>query len=72
MSQPVEIPDLSNLMLVDATAQLEDLGLAITIVEGVEGEEARVQGNGPADPPGTMVESGHSVGVILFPPEPRQ
>ena len=72
----IAIPDLANLMLPAATTHCAELGLGIHVIPDAGGDvgnnESRVESNGPSDPPGSVVNPGHSVGVVLYPVEPRQ
>ena len=73
----ISVPDLKDHLLADATTELQNLGLGIEVVPGPDGgagggEEPRVESNGPGFDPGTLVNPGTTVGVVLYPFEPRQ
>jgi hypothetical protein len=77
VEQQISIPDFRDVLFADAQTQATELGIAVH-EQGhgggvpVEGEEPRVERNADGNDPGTLVPSGYSVGVILYPHEGRR
>lgn len=71
--EQIPIPDFSDALYAAAQTQATELGLAVHIAEGeATSEEPRVERNADGSEPGTVVSAGTSVGVVLYPHEPRQ